>query len=230
MVIVKTSGYDIYFIEDLSHKWQAKLAEIFHVKEDDISFIAYNSFFIHDSHEQTGFVIDCKFEISEKEEQYMDEAAKFMQRTLTNLSVNSRISYSVYKKEYIYKNEMYPMYMNKHNVVNAIDEEEQLSEEEEEQYTDEEILQMLEEIDLKIKKERSDESAKKAIKLKGNTYDPFSNYRTKSVTEYCEGDDCDCSCDDEECNCHKGFEHEEECHCNNHEHEEHHCCCHNKNK
>lgn len=205
MILVKISGYEPYYIQEFSKKWHEDLVRIFKCDEKELNFVAYDSFFIHEGHEQTSFFIDVEFSIAKEQEKYMNEAFEYMKKALKDLAVHARISYTIYQKEVLSIDDRYPQYLTKTNTVAPIEIEEEITEEERE-LSDDEIMDMINQTKSLIDKKKE----------KHLSTDPFNNYRNKAVTEFCEDDECD-----EDCDCHEHHHH----HHHHHPHEDCDCDC-----
>ena len=151
MIVIDIMGIDTIQAISEEKKVHRSLAEIYSVDENDIIFRAIEGFIIHDGVEQTSFLLDIQIQAPKELEDKEESVKLFLLDSFKDVSIHKRILFKYFdsEKEFVFKDDEYPLYMTDKNVVHI---ENHCQEEEyEEKYEEPYMGDILSEFDNYIK-------------------------------------------------------------------------------
>lgn len=125
MITLRVYGQDIYLIEKLSGELHKPLVDCFKCSEDELNFVACESFFIHNGQEQTSYYLEIVLEISKEYKAKLTKAFEILKKHCQNYSINLVLKVRYIEAEFVFVNKEYPTYMTKDNMVQSNQEDEE---------------------------------------------------------------------------------------------------------
>lgn len=131
MITIETIGLDRYTIGHYSREHTANIASLFETSEDNISFVATNSYVFHEGVEQTSWNVLVKISAPHKYEILQEKVADYLLKTLKDFAIHIAVEFHYFEDDnrFEHHNEDYPLFIKDENVVNV--EESELKEGEE---------------------------------------------------------------------------------------------------
>jgi len=135
MITIYINGLDQYTVGHYSKEHTENLANLFETKTDDISFVAPQSFVLHEGVEQTSWNAIIIVHAPKQYEVFEAKIAKYLLGTLSEFSINLSVRFVYFEKKNFYEhiNSDYPRFLRDDNLVNVAEDEEDDDSEDEEQ-------------------------------------------------------------------------------------------------
>ncbi len=134
MITISILGLDQYAIAYYAKNHTKNIANLYEISEDDLNFYAPNSFIYHYGVEQNSWNALVRVHAPEKYRVFQEKIAKYIMKTITDVSINVAIEFYYYdaKNRYERINPEYPRFITEANVVR----EQEYSEEEDDEDDD----------------------------------------------------------------------------------------------
>lgn len=127
MITIKIFGLDPYMLTEVSNDITIKLAQLYEVKKDEISFISSEGVYLHEGVDQTSYNVYVEVNAPHELEVLEEDAFKIITNYLKLVAINIKCVFYYFEAHHFhsFNNEEYPSFLKDIETTSEFNEDEE---------------------------------------------------------------------------------------------------------